>query len=94
MLAVLRLTDADVDAERIETLIPVAARSIDADLDRPEAVLGPPPAPEIHEALIQRTVELYQSKTPNPAGGFGLPPQFGDSSRRLILAHKQRWGIG
>ena len=51
VLAILRLTDADVDATRIGTLIPVAARFIDIDLDRPEAVLGPPPAPELHAGV-------------------------------------------
>ena len=56
------------------TLVPVAARLIDAELDRREAVLGPPPAPELQEALNQLTIDLYQSKTPAPGAGSSSPP--------------------
>ena len=75
-------------------MIPAAARLIDIELDRPEAVLGPPPAPELQQALNQLTVDLYQSKAPTPPGAFTAPPGLVDSVRTLIGAHKRRWGIG
>jgi hypothetical protein len=90
-LARLRLTDADVDADRIATLIPVAARSMDFEMDRPIAPPGPPPAPELREALVLRVIDLHQIKAPTANTGFGAPPPF-DASRDLIAPHKQRWG--
>jgi hypothetical protein len=89
VLAILRLTDADVDAERIETLVPAAAILIDQFLDRPEAVPGPPPSPPITQALNQLTIEMYRRKdVPFDTVTHILGP-----IRSEILHAKQRWGV-
>ena len=87
-LALLRLTEADVDAARIATLVPVEARSMDIEFDRLEAIVGPPPPPEVQEELVQRVAEAYQMKPPNQSG-FTAPPV----RNRAYRAHKQRWGV-
>jgi len=89
VLAILRLTDADVDAERIEELVPAAAVLIDMFLDRPDAVLGPPPSPPLAQALNQLTIELYRRKDVP----FETVTHILDPVRSEILHAKQRWGI-
>jgi hypothetical protein len=89
VLATLRLTDGDVDADRIEAQVPAAATLIDQYLDRVEAIPGPPPAPHIQQALEQLVVELYRRKEPNAAAARVLDPV-----RSELTPHKRRWGVG
>ena len=91
VLAILRLTDADVDAERIGAIVPAAAQLIDTFVDRPEAILGPPPAPPIAQALNQLTIELYRRKDvpfetvhPDPR-----PGALRDPPRQATLGHRR-----
>ena len=85
----LRLTEQDVDVERIRTIIPAEAARIDREADRLEAIEGPPPPPLIQRALVRRVVDAYQVKVPT-SGGFGLPI---DSTRSAVLSEKERFGV-
>ena len=64
VLAVLRKTPSDVDADRLEELIPTAAELARAYLDRDTDPL--PPAPPMHPlvrtAMTNLTIELYRRK--------------------------------
>ena len=92
VLAILRLTEQDVDVERIQTLVPAAALLIDEYLDRPDVVDGPPPSAKLQQALDQATVELYRRKDVSTSGFVAvtsiLAPLKGD-----LIGDKQRWGV-
>ena len=64
VLAVLRKPATDVDADRLEELIPTAANLAQAYLDRDADPL--PPAPPMHPlvrtAMTNLTIELYRRK--------------------------------
>jgi hypothetical protein len=92
---VLRLTDGDVDAERIVELVPAAGQRINAYLDR----LDPATAdPGNRQALIDMTVAMYRAAAPTSpdlAFGVGYPPADPLTAvRGELAANKQRWGIG
>ena len=89
VLAILRLTDVDVDAERIATLVPVAAAYIDMEVDRPEAILGPPPPPLVAEGLRTATIVLYRHKDAQ----FDTLHDALAPVRMLVGPYKQRTGV-
>lgn len=89
VLAILRLTEQDVDVERIVTLVPVAAMYIDNFVDRPEAIVGPPPPPLVAEAHRTATIILYRHKdAPFDTLEDALAPV-----RVLVGPYKQRTGV-
>jgi hypothetical protein len=72
VLAVLRLSDGDVDQARLEALIPAAAESIDAYLDGDTAVTGPPPPASVQAALEAEVVARYRSTGADPYIALGV----------------------
>lgn len=102
VLAVLRLTASDVDAERIRALVPVAGQLIDTRLDRQVALTSPAPLPVL-VALENLTVELYRRKDA-PFGVLNAwsPDAFAIRIGRdqmagidsLLAGYRRRWGIG
>lgn len=64
VLDVLRKTSSDVDADRIEALIPTAADLVQAYLDRDADPLpdAPPMHPLVRTAMTNLTVELFRRK--------------------------------
>ena len=90
VLAILRLTDQDVDRARVEAAVPAAAALIDQYVDRPVVLDGPPPSPPLQQALEQAAIDLYRRP---PATGFGSYPKLLDPVRSEILHAKQRWGV-
>jgi hypothetical protein len=101
VLAVLRLSDGDVDQARIEALVPAAAGNIDAKLDGTVAVTGPPPPPWAQTALEMETVALYRAQgndiTAYAALGGAQPVRDalvgGPAVQSLLAPHKARWGV-
>lgn len=103
VLEALRLADGDVDADRIDTLIPVAGAIVNDYLDRAEALPTPPPAP-VQWALEQTVTALYRSKD----AGSGNPDDFSVEALvtryrsvdpvadvlATLRPYKQRFGIG
>ena len=89
VLAILRLTDVDVDAERIDTLVPVAAAYIDNYVDRPEAIFGPPPPALVAEGLRVGTIVLYRHKDAQ----FDTLHDALAPVRVLVDPYKQRMGV-
>lgn len=87
VLAILRLTEADVDAERIKRLVPATAVQIDQYLDRCDAVVGPPPPQPIQYVLVRGAVELYGSK--DLPTSPGLSPEL----KAILRPWKQRHGV-
>lgn len=86
VLAVLRLTDADVDADRIAHLVPSVAVQIDQYLDRCDAIAGPPPPEPIQYALVRGVDELYRAKDVPTAG-------LSAELRAILRPWKQRHGV-
>jgi hypothetical protein len=92
VLAILRLTEQDVDTARIVELVPAAATLIDEYLDGTEAVSGPPPAPKLQTALNKVTEDLYRRKDTTAVFIQSLPHVL-DPVRSELAGSKQRWGI-
>ena len=90
-VAILRLTDADVDADRIAAMIPAAAR-VDRHRTRP-ARGGRRPPRHPSSASAQPVDERVETIEPQPAGAFTVAARPGRLGAGLIRAHKQRWGI-
>ena len=90
VLAILRLTEQDVDTGRIEAAVPAAATLIDEFLDGVTAVPGPPPSPKLQQALDQVTIELYQRRVAVP--GLDLA-RILDPVRSELLGSKERFGV-
>jgi hypothetical protein len=76
----LRLTDADIDADRIAALIPVAGRLIDEHLDRQ---LAADADPTLQHALEQVVLDLYLFAPDPLANALGIIPG----------GLKERWGV-
>jgi hypothetical protein len=105
VLDVLRKPVTDVDADRVEQLIPTAADLVRAYLDRDDDPL--PPAPPMHPlvrtAMTNLTIELYRRKDA-PFGVLNAwsPDEMAvrissDPMRGVIhvlLPLKQQFGIG
>lgn len=103
VLAQLRLTDTDVDADRIGELVSAAGAAINTFLDRPD-VTPPAPLPLLQAALEQVTIELYRRKD----AGAGNPTDYSIGAvvsrlgavdplgevRAQLLPYKRRWGVG
>lgn len=98
-LDVLRLTEDDVDADRIRTLVPDAGQRINQFLDQPT------PADVILETwtneLVAVVVRLYRAEGSPPASAddFGLSPGYVSSdpmqqSRAALAPYRRRWGVG
>ena len=103
-LAVLRLADTDVDADRIADLVAVAGAAINDYLDRPaDAPVPPVPAAPavLVDAIVQVVVELYRRKDSPPSSVEGMlasawRPASIDALaavRPLIRPYKARHGI-
>ncbi|HET9665680.1 MAG TPA: hypothetical protein VFP09_02945 [Desertimonas sp.] len=97
-LAILRLTDVDVDAARIAALVPVAGQLINQFLDQPSpgAVIADP----VVQALTYAVVELYRQKDspPSTADDFGLSPGHVPADplqpvRAMLAPYRRRWGL-
>lgn len=86
VLAKLRLLGTDIDAPRIEALVPVAGRLINRRLDRTVASTAEEIAVN-KVALEDLVIALYTPRPRNPDGSFVDPL---DS---LELAGRQRRGI-
>ena len=86
-LAILRLSGTDVDAARIEALVPVAGQLVNQflDLEGPMLIVADP----VVQAVTYTTVWLYRQKDSPPAGAddFGL-------SHRLCAGRPVATGAG
>ena len=99
VLAILRLSDVDVDAARIRALVPVAGQLINQFLAATVAPAGTMPDPVVH-ALTYATVELYRQKDSPPAGAddFGLSPGYVPADplqpvRAMLAPYRSRFGV-
>lgn len=101
-LAVLRLDETDVDADRVAGLVPAAGAQVNNYLDRTAADPVPTPPPDdLADALVQVVVELYRRKDAPPSSvdallasswrAPSLDPLAG--VRACLLRYKRRWGI-
>lgn len=86
VFGILRLTESDVDADRIRRLVPSVAVQIDQYLDRVNAIIGPPPPDPIQYALVRGCDELYRAK--DQTSSPGLSPEV----RAILRPWKQRFG--
>lgn len=75
----LRLTDADIDADRLADLIPVAGRLVDEHLDRQIAAAADA---TLQAALEQVVLDLYLFAPDPLVNALGMVEPF-----------KERWGI-
>jgi hypothetical protein len=75
----LRLTDADIDADRIGELVPVAGRLIDEHLDRQ---LAADADATLQTALEQVVIDLYLYSPDPLANALGMVEPF-----------RERWGV-
>ena len=98
-LAVLRLTEGDVDAARITELVPVTGWRINERLDR----TGPPPTPPPdtwQQALVYGVCALYRAKDSTRVDldtGFGpgdVPVDPLAGVWPLLQGSRQRFGVG
>jgi hypothetical protein len=93
---ILRLTDTDVDAARIEDLVPAQGQRLNAYLDR--TVPADQADPTLRQALVDMTVAAYKAAapaSPDLAFGVGYPPADPLTQvRGQVAAGKQRWGVG
>jgi hypothetical protein len=101
VLAVLRLSEGDIDEARIAALVPVAAGNIDAKVDRDTPLEGPPPSPWAQTALELETVALYRAQTADidPYVALGGAQRSrdvlvgGPAVSSLLRPYKARWGV-
>ena len=95
---VLRLTDGDVDAARLEELVPACGQRINAYLDRVAADPADVTDPVLRQALVDMTVADYRAAAPTSpdlAFGVGYPPADPLTQvRGQLAARKERFGIG
>jgi hypothetical protein len=93
---ILRLTAGDVDAARIEDLVPAQGQRLNAYLDRVDPAAADDPA--LRQALVDMTVAAYKAAapaSPDLAFGVGYPPADPFTQvRGQVAAGKQRWGVG
>ena len=99
-LDVLRLTEADVDAARIRTLVPDGGQRINQFLDQTAPPPSPPPETWINE-LVAVVVRLYRAEGSPPAAAddFGLSAGYVPSdplqqSRAALHPYRRRFGVG
>lgn len=71
VLARLRMTESDVDVDRVDRSIAAAKDAIDARLDRTTPIAGPPPAAGLQEALEVAAVAIYHRGTVTATVGAG-----------------------
>lgn len=103
-LDVLRLTDVDVDADRVGGHVATAGQAVNQGLDRdPVDAFTTQTAPvQLVDALVQVVVELYRRKDSPPTSVDGMlagawRPQSIDplaGVRALIAPFRTRRGIG
>lgn len=86
VLSKLRITNTDVDAARIEELVPVAGWQINARLDRTTS-LTPDEIATNTVALEELVIALAMPRPRNPDGSYV------DPLATLTLAGRQRRGI-
>lgn len=91
VLAILRLTEQDVDVARIDASVPAAAIHLEQYVDGIDVIEGPPPSAALQQALNVVTIALYQRK--DPAVFVTAPPEILDPVRSEIRHAKQRWGV-
>lgn len=98
-LDVLRLTETDVDADRIRTLVPDGGQRINQFLDQ---TAPPVVVPETWtNELVAVVVRLYRAEGSAPvnADDFGLSPGYVPSdpmqqSRAALHPYRARFGVG
>lgn len=98
-LAVLRLGDPDVDAQRVKDAALVACAQVDHAVDHLEPTL---PTPSMIDSAVQVTVELYRRKDA-PFGTadawsvdtvpVDIPASPLAGVRSELLPDKERWGL-
>ena len=86
VLAILRLTEQDVDVDRIRECIPAAAWRIEAMLDDVDEVAA---NPALQQSLNQVTIELYRRKD----APFDVVRRILDPVRSELVPLKRRWGV-
>lgn len=90
VLAILRLTEQDVDLERIRDCVPAAALRIEQYVDAAEdPVAGPPPSQQLQQALNKATIDLYVRPGPSIDGSVDVLAPI----RSELGPSKQRWGV-
>jgi hypothetical protein len=97
---VLRLSNTDVDAERIADLVQAAGGRVNDWLDRVDPLPAPTPGP-VFDALIQVVVAMYERKDSQPSSVDGLiaaawRPQSVDplaAVREQLRPYRQRLGF-
>lgn len=89
LLGILRLTEQDVDVERIQGIVPHAAWRLDQHRDGVEVREGPPPSAADRHALVTLSAEMYRGVAPSVTGE---PGDAFDSVRADALPQKRRWG--
>lgn len=99
-LAVLRLTETDVDAARIRALVPDGGQRLNQFLDQSAAPSSPVPETWTNE-LVAVVVRLYRQEGSPPASAddFGLSPGYVPSdpmqqSRAALAPYRRRFGVG
>jgi hypothetical protein len=83
VLTLLRITDGDVDADRVDQCVAAAGRHINNRLDRVDPI-EPPGPPNLQVMLERVAVDLYHGIVPDPAGLVAAQGQ----------ADRQRFGVG
>ncbi len=86
VLAILRLTEQDVDVERLRDAVPAAAWHIEQHLDSPDELA---PNPALQQSLNQVTVELYRRKD----APFDVVRRILDPVRSELAPSVRRWGV-
>lgn len=98
--AILRLGAGDVDAARIDELVPAAGDRLNRDMDRTGPLAAAAVSPLLRRELIELVVAMYRDKDTPPsspdlafAGGYRPADPF-SQVRGQVRPFKERFGVG